>query len=99
MAHITGGGISGNVSRVVPEGLTAAIDTGSWSPPPLFEYVTERGHIHPEEAFRVFNMGIGFVFICDPGQARAVRDAVPDAVEIGRVQAGFNGERVQLLGL
>lgn len=99
MAHITGGGIPGNVSRIIPEGLTAAIDTGSWSPPPIFEYVTERGHINPEEAFRVFNMGIGFVFVCDPDQAGAVRDAVPDAVEIGRVQAGSNGERVQLLGL
>jgi phosphoribosylformylglycinamidine cyclo-ligase len=99
MAHVTGGGIPGNVSRVVPEGLTAAIDAGSWSPPPIFEYVTERGHINPEEAFRVFNMGIGFVFVCDPAHARVVRNAAPDAVEIGSVQAGSNGKRVQLLGL
>lgn len=99
MAHITGGGIPGNVSRVIPEGLTAAIDSGSWSPPPIFDYVTERGHIAPREAFRVFNMGIGFVFVCDPDHAEVVRDAVPKAIEIGRVRAGSNGERVQLLGL
>lgn len=99
MAHITGGGIPGNVSRVIPEGLAAVVDTGSWSAPPIFDYVIERGHIQPPEAFRVFNMGIGFVLICDPDQVGAVRDAVPDAVEIGRIQAGSAGERVRLVGL
>ncbi len=99
MAHITGGGLPGNVSRVIPEGLTAAIDTNTWSPSPIFDYVTERGHIAPREAFRVFNMGIGFVVVCDPDYVSVIQDAVPDAVEIGRVEAGSSDERVQLLGL
>lgn len=99
MAHITGGGIAGNVSRVVPNGLAARIDTGAWQPPPIVGYVIERGHINLEEAFRVFNMGIGFIVVCDPDHAAMVRDAVPDAVEIGRIDADSGVERVQLLGI
>jgi hypothetical protein len=63
LAHITGGGIAGNLSRIIPSGLQAVIDLPK--PPPLFTYLAQRG-IPSEEMRRVFNMGIGMIAICDP---------------------------------
>jgi len=65
-AHVTGGGILGNLSRVVPEGLAAEIDWGSWERPPVFEWLAR--HVEEEELRRVFNLGIGFcAVVADPG--------------------------------
>jgi phosphoribosylformylglycinamidine cyclo-ligase len=57
-AHVTGGGILGNVSRVVPDGLTAQIDWDAWERPPVFHWLAR--HVDEEELRRVFNLGIGF---------------------------------------
>jgi phosphoribosylformylglycinamidine cyclo-ligase len=66
-AHVTGGGVLGNVSRVVPEGLRAEIDWDSWERPPVYEWLAR--HVDEEELRRVFNLGIGFCAIVpDPGQ-------------------------------
>jgi phosphoribosylformylglycinamidine cyclo-ligase len=99
MAHITGGGIPGNVSRVIPEGLLADIDTTSWTPPPIFDYVIERGHIDQVEAFRVFNMGVGFVVITSPSAASDVCRQLPGASIIGTIVAATGTDRVRLTGL
>jgi phosphoribosylformylglycinamidine cyclo-ligase len=99
MAHITGGGLPGNVSRVIPDGLTANVDVNAWKVPPIFEYVLERGNIAPAEAFRVFNMGIGFVVVVDPDVAGEVAELVGDAVHIGQVEASGKADRVVLTGL
>jgi len=65
-AHVTGGGILGNLSRVVPEELAAEIDWGSWERPPVFEWLAR--HVEEEELRRVFNLGIGFcAVVADPG--------------------------------
>jgi phosphoribosylformylglycinamidine cyclo-ligase len=65
-AHVTGGGILGNVSRVVPDGLRAAIDWDAWSRPPVFAWLAR--HVEEEELRRVFNLGIGFcAVVADPG--------------------------------
>ncbi|HUG15500.1 MAG TPA: phosphoribosylformylglycinamidine cyclo-ligase [Thermomicrobiales bacterium] len=98
MAHITGGGIPGNVSRVVPEGLVAEIDLGAWAPPPMFSFVAEAGHIDVDECFRAFNMGIGFVAICRSADVEAIRRAAPDATVIGSVAQSPDGRNVRLLG-
>jgi phosphoribosylformylglycinamidine cyclo-ligase len=95
MAHITGGGIPGNLGRVIPGGLTARIDVTSWTPPPLFYWVLELGHISEDEAFRVFNMGIGFVLVCSRENVAEVLQAAPEALVIGEVTAD-NGARVTL---
>jgi phosphoribosylformylglycinamidine cyclo-ligase len=58
LAHVTGGGILGNLTRVLPEGIDARIDWESWERPPVFEWLTERG-VAEEELRRVFNLGIG----------------------------------------
>lgn len=63
MAHITGGGLPGNVTRIVPEGLQAVIDLSSWTPPDVFDVVQDAGGIPDAEMFNVFNMGIGFVVV------------------------------------
>jgi len=65
-AHVTGGGILGNLSRVVPAGLRAELDWGSWERPPVFEWLAR--HVEEEELRRVFNLGIGFcAVVADPG--------------------------------
>lgn len=99
MAHITGGGLPGNVSRIVPDGLAIEIDTGAWSPPEIFGYVIERGHIEVAEAYKVFNMGVGFVLVTSPGQADELLKLMPDAFQIGRVVPGQGSDRVTLTGI
>jgi len=74
-AHITGGGIAGNLARVVPEGLRAAIDWDAWERPPVFHWLA--GHVEEEELRRVFNLGIGFcAVVAEPG----------DELVIGRIE-------------
>ncbi len=73
LAHVTGGGIDGNLRRIVPPGLTARVDRATWSPPDVFGWVARVGGIPDDEMFATFNMGIGFVAVVP---ARAVADAV-----------------------
>ncbi|MBI3871619.1 MAG: phosphoribosylformylglycinamidine cyclo-ligase [candidate division Zixibacteria bacterium] len=63
MAHITGGGLAGNLIRILPEGVQAVIDTGRWPRPPVFPFLQQAGGVDPEEMFKVFNMGIGFIIV------------------------------------
>lgn len=63
MAHITGGGIPGNLSRVLPKGLAADIKKGSWPIPPIFRYLERVGNIDPVDIYSAFNMGIGYVLV------------------------------------
>ncbi len=66
IAHITGGGITGNLVRVLPHDLDAVIYLGSWEIPPIFTFLKEKGEIEDEEMFTVFNMGIGMILVVDP---------------------------------
>jgi phosphoribosylformylglycinamidine cyclo-ligase len=68
LAHVTGGGILGNLTRVLPDGVTAEIDWGSWPRPPVFDWLAEQG-VPEEEQRRVFNMGIGMCAVVpEPGE-------------------------------
>jgi phosphoribosylformylglycinamidine cyclo-ligase len=69
MAHITGGGITENVPRMLPKGCAASIDRTSWRVPPLFQFIQERGGVPRDEMFRAFNMGVGLVLACAPADA------------------------------
>jgi phosphoribosylformylglycinamidine cyclo-ligase len=91
MAHITGGGITDNLPRVLPEGRGAAIDRKSWRTPALFQWLQRQGGVPDADMLRTFNMGIGLIVICDPEAADGVIDLLagagePDAVRIGEVQ-------------
>jgi phosphoribosylformylglycinamidine cyclo-ligase len=66
MAHITGGGLVGNVARIVPEGLSARLHEKVWDVPPVFEWLRKAGNVAAAEMRRVFNMGVGFVMIVSP---------------------------------
>ncbi len=98
MAHITGGGIAGNLSRIIPGGLQASIDVGSWSPGPLFAEIQRQGKVPDSEMYRVFNMGIGFVLVVDQHDAQTVFDRVDGASRIGTVETSAGTERVRLVG-
>jgi len=90
IAHITGGGLIGNVPRVLPEGLAAQFDSQAWAVLPIFHLIQQRGNIEQQEMYRVFNMGIGMVVICSPQDVNQLSQALPDAKVIGEVvkQAG-----------
>ena len=66
MAHITGGGIEANLSRIMPMGLQAKIDLSSWEIPPLFRFIREMGNVEEQEMLATFNCGIGLVVVVDP---------------------------------
>jgi phosphoribosylformylglycinamidine cyclo-ligase len=92
MAHITGGGITENLPRTLPEGCSARVDRGAWSVPALFSYLQKRGAIGTEEMFRTFNMGIGLIAICSAADAEAVMGRLERSgahpVRLGQVVAG-----------
>lgn len=75
MAHITGGGLPGNLDRVLPAQLDAMVRLGSWEVPNLFRVLGEAGDVSRDELFRAFNMGVGMVVVCDPKKAGAVIEA------------------------
>lgn len=98
IAHITGGGYVENVPRILPQGVTAAFDTSAWPVLPIFQLIKQRGEIAPEEMYEVFNMGIGLVLMVSKDDAPAVRDAIPEALQIGTITED-SGRQVELRGL
>ena len=90
MAHITGGGLVGNVPRILPQGVAAQFHSQAWTILPIFHLIQQRGNIDQSEMYRVFNMGIGMVVICSPRDADQLTQALPQSKIIGEVvkQAG-----------
>lgn len=91
MAHITGGGITENIPRVLPAGLTAEIKAGSWAMPPLFHWLKAQGNIADHELYKTFNCGIGMAVIVAKEHAVAAQQLLKDAgetvFEIGVIRA------------
>ena len=85
IAHITGGGLIGNVPRILPEGMTAQFHRGTWMIPPIFQLIQQRGKVDQDEMYRVFNMGIGMALICSPDNADQLTKALPEARIVGEV--------------
>ncbi|HET7742760.1 MULTISPECIES: phosphoribosylformylglycinamidine cyclo-ligase [unclassified Mycolicibacterium] len=101
--HITGGGLAGNLERVIPNGLTAELDRGTWTPAPVFGMIAQRGRIDRAEMDKTFNMGIGMVAIVAPedtDRALAILTARHlDCWTLGTVKKGAKDEaRAQLVG-
>ena len=98
IAHITGGGLPGNVPRILPDksGLAARLDKPAlsrvegpaWKPQPIFRLIQERGNIAEEEMYRTFNMGLGMVLAVAPGDVDTVRAQLREALLVGEVVRG-----------
>ncbi len=85
MAHITGGGLIGNVPRILPQKVAAQFRSRAWTIPPIFQLIQQRGNVNRDEMYRVFNMGIGMVVVCSPSNVDRLTQALPDAKVIGEV--------------
>ena len=85
MAHITGGGLPGKLPAILPDNVAASISKGTWQVPPVFQLIQKEGHISEDEMYRVFNMGLGMVAVCNEGGVDSIRQAAPDAVVVGRI--------------
>lgn len=94
IAHISGAGLVGNMPRVLPPGVTARFQSGSWQVHPIFRLIQRVGSVEEEEMFRVFNMGLGMVLVCDPDHAKELQQELPEAGVVGDVVLQSEGGRV-----
>ena len=96
MAHITGGGIVGNVPRMLPEGTRAVIRNAAWPRPALFDWLKREGNVAEDEMHRVFNCGLGMVIALDPKDVPAAKQLLASAgetvYEVGAIEAAPPGE-------
>jgi phosphoribosylformylglycinamidine cyclo-ligase len=98
LAHITGGGITDNLPRVLPDGCAAEIDRSTWQVPPLFDFLQRSGDVPQDDMYRTFNMGVGMIVVIEPNWAHDVFDRLRRAGEagaalIGHIVAGDPGVR------
>ena len=88
LAHITGGGLTDNIPRILPEGTAVEIKKESWNIPPLFELLRRLGNVSEKEMYRTFNMGVGMVIVCSRGDAGTIKTHLETCYEIGSVVSG-----------
>lgn len=92
LAHITGGGITENLNRALPKTKDAVVKAGSWHMPPIIPFVCHAAHLHPDEALKTFNMGVGMILIVHPDDVDDVlatlQDAGQESFVVGHVEDG-----------
>ena len=90
LAHVTGGGLTENLPRVLPEGLGARIDLGAWARPPVFGWIAGAGRVEPAEMLRTFNCGVGMVVVAAPEAEEALGEALGGeaVLRLGAVETG-----------
>jgi len=97
LAHITGGGIAGNLARILPGGCEALVDPASWELPPLFAVLQQAGHVSTDEMREVFNLGVGLVAVLPADAVAAAQEAASaagvDTWVIGEIRRGPDGAR------
>jgi phosphoribosylformylglycinamidine cyclo-ligase len=95
-AHITGGGLPGNVPRTLPDGTRAMLEERRWPRPPVFDLIEREGQVPRDEMYRTFNMGLGLVAVVAPGDEAATHAALRarglDAWTVGQIEKGGAGE-------
>ncbi len=100
LCHITGGGLTENVPRVIPDGFLAAIDTNHWERPPVFEWLQKMGQVDNEEMLRVFNCGMGMLVVLPKDQAEAAiklsQENSHHAVRIGEIEKSSSNVKISL---
>lgn len=96
MAHITGGGIEGNLKRILPDSCLAEVSKSSWEVPALFSYLQKLGNIDREDIYRSFNMGIGYILVVNPNDAEEISEFLvkqgEEVVCLGSIKAKENSE-------
>jgi phosphoribosylformylglycinamidine cyclo-ligase len=97
-AHVTGGGLTANLARVLPPEAEAVLDRGSWQPPPVYGLLAERGGIEAAEMERVFNMGVGMAAVVAPGDSDRALELLTDrgvpSWVLGQVNPGSGTARL-----
>ena len=101
MAHITGGGITDNLPRILPNEVHAEIDRSSWRVPPIFEWLQKAGRVPRDDMFRTFNMGVGLILVCEASEVDDLIGSLrssgePHAFRLGAI--GEGGEGVRYIG-
>jgi phosphoribosylformylglycinamidine cyclo-ligase len=95
IAHITGGGLPGNIVRILPDGCRAVLGQSRWTAPPIFTMIQRRGRVADDEMFRTFNMGLGLVLAVPAGSAdtavRLLERAGERAWVVGEIASGTRG--------
>ena len=98
IAHITGGGLADNISRILPSNCCAAIQKGTWEIPPIFPFLQEKGGVDESEMYHVFNMGIGLVIVMPHNQIdtaiTTLRESGESPFPIGKIVHGEKGVRI-----
>ncbi|WP_419900506.1 phosphoribosylformylglycinamidine cyclo-ligase [Roseomonas sp. USHLN139] len=99
-AHITGGGLPGNLPRVLPKGTVAVLDAQAWTLPPVFAWLAQAGNVVPEEMLRVFNCGIGMCVVVKAEDVEAATALLTQQGEtvftLGRIEAGAEGAAAEV---
>ncbi len=85
LAHITGGGLPGKMPAILPDDLAASFDLGSWPVIPIFDVIQREGSVPLEEMYRVFNMGLGVVAVCNETNLPQFQESLPESAVVGRV--------------
>ncbi|HEX4802745.1 MAG TPA: phosphoribosylformylglycinamidine cyclo-ligase [Myxococcaceae bacterium] len=92
LAHVTGGGIPGNLPRCLPSGCRAVLSERTWKKPPIFEIIARQGHVQKSEMFSTFNMGLGMIAVVSPKDAgralKLLEEQNAQAWEVGRIERG-----------
>ncbi len=88
LAHITGGGFEGNISRILPAGMQAIIETAAWSVPPIFKLLAHLGQVTDKELYRTLNMGVGMVLIVSPASVTRAHHVLPELLTVGYITEG-----------
>lgn len=91
-AHITGGGLTDNVPRILPNGVAARFDRSSWEVPSIFRMIQRAGELPDTEMYRTFNMGLGAVLAVAPDDVQSLRNDLPEAVVVGEIVQGSDNE-------
>ena len=98
LCHVTGGGLPGKIPSILPANVAASFNVGAWPVPPIFKLIQAEGDVSDDEMFRVFNMGLGMVAVCQESSVDPIVDAAPDAVVVGRIVERTGDEQIILSG-
>ena len=95
LAHITGGGLTDNIPRILPEGTAVRIQKGTWPVLPIYEVMRAIGNVSDVEMYRTFNMGVGMVIVCSREHVDSIKTQLEDCFEIGEVIEGSREVSIQ----